>query len=513
MKRSVVFFGFSHLMLHGNKSRSGFSAIKAMAKASVAQGCVRGRAILGLPVAFALLGLTGCVPDLGAMPSLDAKPFAASESVGKTATAWPKSDWWKSYGDPQLGALIEEALQDSPSLKIAAARVRAAAAVADVAGADLWPTLNASGNIMETEVSRNQLGSAQRSFLPKGWHNEAAISAGLSYELDFFGKNRAALAAATSEVEASMADEAAARLQLSTAVASVYANLVQLYTDRKLAEEAVGQRKQSAALVRQRFVNRLENQGDLSRAEAQVWSAQTGLDTVNRLIRLSQDELAALLGKGPDRGLSVVPPNAGVKLGPVGVPDKLALDLIGRRPDIVAARKRAEAAASAIGVAEANFYPNIDLVGSFGVQSLNVKYLMTASSEMGSFGPAITLPIFDYGRLTGAYRSARADYDAAVASYDMALTYALRDVADAYANRRGVESELAHARAMLASSETAYSALKARYKAGITPYFDLLTAETALIDQRRVVADFETTAFVYDVALVRALGGGYAAGK
>lgn len=475
------------------------------------ESLVDGRGGLWFGLAASVLSLTACAPDLGAPPQFAApSSYAVTDSLQAPVAAWPQEDWWKAYGDSHLDALIVEALADSPSLKVAAARVRAATADAGIAGADLWPTLNASGNLMETEVSANQMGAVERSFMPKGWHHEAEIAAGLSYELDFFGKNRAALAAATSAADAAKADEAAARLQLSTAVASVYAQLMQLEADRRLAGEAVAQRRESAALVRRRYDSGLESQGALAQAEAQVWAAETRLDTTQRLIALTRHQLAALLGKGPDRGASIVVPTT-VTLQPAGLPEKLSLDLIGRRPDITAAKLRAMAAAKTIDVANANFYPNVDLVGSFGVQSLDAKYLLTASSEFGHFGPAVSLPIFDYGRLTGVYAKTRAEYDAAVAGYDATLTDALRDVADAFANRRDVEKELKHARATLAASETAYRVLKVRYEGGIAPYIDLLTAETQLIDQRRVVADYETQAFAYDIALVRALGGGYRA--
>jgi outer membrane protein TolC len=126
---------------------------------------------------------------------------------------------------------------------------------------------------------------------------------------------------------------------------------------------------------------------------------------------------------------------------------------------------------------------------------------------MGSFGPAITLPLFDYGRLTGIYTKARADYDAAVAAYDMTLTGALRDLANAYTNRRSAEIELMHARDTLASANQSHSVIKARYGKGLARYIDVLTAETSLIQQRRTVADLEANAFASDIALVRALGG------
>jgi NodT family efflux transporter outer membrane factor (OMF) lipoprotein len=471
-------------------------------------------ALLNLSLVFALLVLAGCAPDLGALPALqDPEHLQSAKSFAAAPSAWPQDEWWKAYGDAELDVLIREALQDSPNLKIAMARVRAAVAQASIAEADLAPTVGLSGDLSETEVSRNSQGQGLRAVVPRGWHQEASIVTGLNYELDFFGKNRAALAAATSAADAAAADEAAARLELSAAVATVYARLLQLNDEKTLAEDAVRQRKDSADLVRQRFSRQLENQGQVSRAETQIWTAQTQLDTIKRLIRLTQNELAALLGKGPDRGLAIVPTPGSRVLRSPGLPAKLAVDLVGRRPDIVAARKRAEAAGSGISVAEAAFYPNIDLVGGFGLQTLDAGYLLTASSEMGHFGPAVSLPLFDYERRASVYRGARAGYDAAAAAYDATLTNALRDVADAYGNRHAVEAELADARSALAAGEKAYAILKQRYRAGITPYIELLGAETALIEQRRAVADFETTAFTYDIALVRALGGGFAAHK
>lgn len=479
------------------------------APASALWGRVKG-GVAPTGAALVLL-LAGCAPDLGAMPEM-AKPdsFATSQSFKAKKNDWPTQTWWTAYDDAGLNSLIDEALQGSPTLKMASARLRAAVAEAGTAEADLWPTLTASGNLSEYQVSSNQLGKDQRAFMPKGWHHEAQIAAGLQYQLDFFGKNRAALAAATSAAEAAQADEAAARLQISTGVATVYAQLVQLFADKRLAEEALHQREESAGLTRKRLASNLENASAVAQAEAQVWAAHGTLDTVNRLITLTQNQLAALMGKGPDRGRSITPDQVKTKLASPGLPENLPLSLVGRRPDIVAARKRAEAAASSIKVANASFYPEVNLVGQFGVQSLDAKYLLTAKSEFGSFGPSVTLPIFDYGRLTNQYGKARADYDAAAASYDATLTDALRDVADAYTNRQSVETEILHARAALKASEEAYRVIKIRYGAGLARYIEVLSTETDLINQRRTVSDLETQAFSYDIALVRALGGGYA---
>jgi NodT family efflux transporter outer membrane factor (OMF) lipoprotein len=456
----------------------------------------------GVVAILALLTLAGCAPDLGEAPRVrspaayaDAKSFAAPK------VDWPSDAWWKVYRDPQLDQLIDEALADSPDLKAAAARVRGATAMAEVAGANLWPTVTGAASVTKIEQSTNQgMSAISEAALPHGWHTSGQIAANLEYELDFFGKNRATLAAATSEAQAAEAEQSEARLQISAAVAETYANLGQLFADQRAARDAVRVRRESADLV----------EGAVSLARGQLHAAELEADALDRLIALTRDQLAALLGKGPDRGLAIVPP-AVEKTRSLGLPARLSVDLIGRRPDIVAARLSAEAAASRIEVANANFYPNVELTGAFGLQSFDLKDLLRRQSQMGQFGPAVHLPIFDYGRNEGIYRGARAEYDAAVAVYDRTLANALRDVADAYATRRGVAVEIKDARAALAESENGYRVIKQRYDAGLSRYTDVLTAENALLAQRRAVADLQAQAFAADVALARALGGGYAA--
>jgi NodT family efflux transporter outer membrane factor (OMF) lipoprotein len=461
-----------------------------------------------LAIGGALL-LAGCVPQLGPPPQ--EQPVAAYETAKSFTAApadWPSADWWKGYGDEQLDRLIDEALASSPDLKMAAARVKAAEAMADISQAMLWPTVEGNATLMEARITDNLgMPAMFQPYLPKGFHNAALVTAGVDYQLDLFGKNHAAFAAALSSAEAAKAEEAEARLQIATGVAEYYAVLQQLFADQATADDAVRVRQESAALVEKRFNSELENEASLSLAQAQVEAARAQSAAVGAGIARTRHALAALLGKGPDFGLSIVPVGAHA-LHSNGLPAALAADLIGRRPDVIAARRNAEAAAADIKVAEANFYPNIDLEGLYGLGTIDIKYLLKSSSQVGGFGPAIHLPIFDYGRNKGIYRASRAKYDAAVALYDETLSNALRDVADAYSDRHALEDELAHARAALKDSENAYRLLRVRYEAGLAPYLDVLTAENLLLQQRASVADLEAQAFACDVALIRALGGG-----
>lgn len=468
------------------------------------------RHAVGLLAGIALLGLAACAPDLGPLPvEKPPQAYAADKSFATTSSDWPTADWWMAYEDKQLDALIAEGVANAPDLKRAEARMRQADAAAQQSDASLWPKLTANGTVSETRASLNQGFPAQfQSFLPHGWHDQGQISGNLSYDLDIFGKNRAAFAAATSEADAARIDLASSRLSLSSAIASAYANLVQLTADRAAAVDAINVRKQSEDLLRQRLAQQLENTGAVSEAELRTHAAEADLDRVDGQIALARNQLAALVGKGPDRGLDIPLP-ANPKLKVFGVPANLSADLIGRRPDIVAARLRAMAASKRIDVAHADFYPNVNLTGYLGYQALGISDLLLPSSQIGQIAPAISLPIFDHGRIEGAYRGARAQYDEAVATYDQTLTTALREVADALANQRELGNELAHSRAALSASEDAYRVTQMRYTAGLSRYLDVLTSEDTLVAQRRTVADLQARAFTQDVALVRALGGGF----
>ena len=463
----------------------------------------------------AALYLSACAPDLGPKPEPETpqalqteKSFAATQGQPSTAT-WPQGNWWQAYGDQELDQLEDEALRTSPDLKIAEARLRQAEAQSEQANSALVPNLSLDASAQPTKQSRNQgFPNAIQSFLPHGWHTNTRVAANLNYEIDFFGKNRAALAAATSDQKAASVDVDEARLVLSTSVASAYADLVRLAADKASAEDAVKIREQSAQLVAQRESQGLENKGATAQAQAQADAARADEDVVDGQIGTVRDEIAALLGKGPDRGLDVPLPQTKT-VAAAQLPPRLAADLIGRRPDLVAARLRAEAASERIKVAHADFYPNIDLNGLVGFQSLDIGSIFMHGSLIGAIGPALHLPVFDGGRIEGAYRGARASYDEAVASYDKTLVGSLKDVADAMAAERELERERGHSRAALKEIDTAYKTAKARYEGGLARYLDVLTAEDTLVLERRRVADLDASELAQDVVLIRALGGGF----
>ncbi|WP_116091519.1 efflux transporter outer membrane subunit [Sphingomonas crusticola] len=455
----------------------------------------------------AFVPLAACVPNLGDKPvPRAASSLAAQRSLPDQGGQWPGDGWWQAYGDPQLDQLIAEGVAGSPDIAAAAARLARAEGVARTSRAPLGPTIGAEGSAGKVKQSYNN--GFPREFLPKGWKDTGNVDTRFSLDLDLWGRNRAQLRAALAERDAARVERAQARLTIATSIAASYADLARLFAERDVAEEALRIQQDTASLVADRVRNGVDTQGQLRQAAAAVPAARADLGAIDEQIALTRNQLAALTGAGPDRGLAITRPKSAA-LATLALPASAGIDLVGRRPDIVAARARVEAQAERVKAARAAFYPDISLSGLVGLQALGFGNVLKSGSTYGNFGPAFTLPIFDSGRRSGDYRVARADYDAAVADYDRTLINALQDVADAVASRSALGQQASDARASLADSQKAFEIARLRYRAGLSTYLDVLTAEQALIVARRRDADLSARAFTLDVALVRALGGGF----
>jgi NodT family efflux transporter outer membrane factor (OMF) lipoprotein len=457
--------------------------------------------------------LAGCAhaPDLGARPEpKPASAYAAQQTFQASARQWPADRWWTNYGDPQLDTLMDEALAGSPSLAQAEARVRKADALAEVAGAARKPKVDLNATVATIKQSYNN--GIPALFVPKGYNDVVRGVVDLSWDTDLYGRNRAAMAAAVSEAEAARVDAAQARLVLTSSVAAAYADYVRLFLERDTALQAIELRHVTVGLATQRTQQGVANIGDQRQAETAEYQSQESLSALDEQISLARNRLAALAGAGPDRGLSLAPPTKAPSSS-FALPANLALDLVGRRPDVQAARLRADAMASRIKVARAGFYPNVNLTAYLGGQALHLNNIVDNGSDIGQLAAAISLPIFSGGRLEGAYKGARADYDAAVAAYDATLVQALQEVADAATSQRALDGRLTQARQALAAAEEAAKIARLRYEGGLSNALQAIIAEDAVILQRRYVTDLEARRLTLEAAMVRALGGGFRAGQ
>lgn len=453
--------------------------------------------------------LSACAP----LPSVEsheglkpANAWATAESFKADESAWPEDGWWKAYGDAQLNTLIDDALKGAPNLQIAQARLRQAAAVINITDSATGPQLSANASATEEKQSYNYL--MPRSSTPQGWNDYGRATLDFSWEMDFWGRNRSALSAAISEHMAAQAEVAQARLILTTSIANAYAELAREYAARETAESALDVRSKTAHLFHERKDNGMETLGSVRQADARQASAEGDLLQIDEQIALQRNRLAALAGLGPDRGLHIGKPSIQLDHIP-GLPKNLALDLLGRRPDVIASRMRAEAAAKRVDVTKADFYPNVNLQAFIGFQSLELDRLFKSGSQVGSIGPAVSLPIFNSGRLKAQYRNAYAVYDEAVAQYNQTVTQALNEVADATTSRRALGAELDRSMAAVEAAREAWEVARQRYQGGLSSYLDVLSAEDVLLGNLRSLSDLQSRAFTLDVALVRALGGGY----
>ncbi|MDB5673067.1 MAG: nodT [Sphingomonas bacterium] len=454
-------------------------------------------------------GVSACaaVPHIGPAAVSRADTLTAeARSLNGTAADWPTDGWWDRYADPQLSRLMGEALAQSPDLEAAAARIRVADGFARQAGAALLPSATAMGTVGATRVGTPD--GLPANILPSGWNDSGAAGVGLTLDIDLWGKNRAALRAAKLDAQAARYDAAEARLALTTGIASAYAELAALYAQHDSIASAIAIRTQTLSLVDQRVAQGLDTQAALRQARARLERTQANMTATDEAIALAKNAIAALVGAGPDRASTIRRPEIGA-LAALDMPANASANLIGRRPDIAAARARLEASAQQIKVARAAFYPDLSLNALIGVQSIGLSNLFTGNSVFGSAGPAVSLPLFRGGALQGQYRVRRGQYDEAVALYDGQVIAALRQTADALTSRALLASRLADSRRALADFEEANRLARLRYSQGLSTYLDVLTAEEGVLDSRLTVARLQTRSFALDVALVRALGGGF----
>jgi NodT family efflux transporter outer membrane factor (OMF) lipoprotein len=476
----------------------------------ISTGCAQALPVLtALVVALAstvVLTLAGCASTSGIEPSA-AKPVApAALGVAEANTAKPvATDWWQGFGDAEMSGLITRALDGNPNLKAAQARLARSQAVVDTTRAADGPQLNASADLTRQHFSANSLYPPP---LAGSIRNTGTVQLNGAWEIDFFGRNRAALDAAIGAQRASEADLQASRVLLASNVARGYMQLARLVELREVARRALAQREETLSLIRQRVQAGLDTQVELRQGEGFLPETRLQLEVLDEQIMLTRHALAALTAQAPQALDALTPQLKTVQAVPL--PANVPADLLGRRADISAARWRVEAATSDVAVARAQFYPNVNLIAFAGVSSLGLDRLFTSDSQQWGVGPAIRLPIFDSGRLRANLRGKSADLDMAVESYNATVIDAVRDVADQIASLQSIARQQAEQASAQASAESAYDLAVQRYKAGLGTYLTVLNAETHVLTQRRAVTDLKARALDTQVALIRSLGGGYA---
>lgn len=464
-----------------------------------------------LPLAVLIVLLNGCARfPIGISPQarqldpnhLDAGTFVRSSADSNST--WPTTAWWKAYDDPQLDKLVAEATAGNPSLRIAEGRIVRAYSLAEGAKAPLWPSVNAGTTLTYEHFTENQF------YRPpyageEYWNNRATID--LVYNLDLWGKNRSALAAALDNVKVADAEARVVKLSLETAVVRVYVQLALRFVEQDIARTTLRQRMEILDITQKRLAAGIATEFERSQAETPVPAARAELERIAETIDLLRNQLSALAGKGPGFGEGIARPTLSLD-APISVPSALPADLVGRRPDVAAQRWRVEAAARNIKVAKAAFYPNINLAAFVGWSAIGFAKFLSGGSLAYGMGPAVSLPIFEGGRLRSQLSAVTADSDVAVESYNLTLIQALQEVSNSLVTLRSLDQQRAEEERACALAERAYSIAMRGYRAGLTDYLHVLNAQNQTFIEAQRMAQIEARRKDAHAQLMQSLGGG-----
>lgn len=468
---------------------------------------------VALPAAIAFcLVLAGCATSRGLHTTgklTDPGSLKSQQSLADTQlspTAWPEQDWWVGFGDPQLTALIDEALKNNPSLDEAQARARQAQAVADSYNAGRKPQGEFDASIIGSRLSAKDPIYPEYAIGTFAWGK--SVTAGFSWDLDLWGGKRDAWEAALGRSRAAQIDLHAARIQLSVNVARAYVKLGYAFAEKDVAEAELQRTNEALEVTRRLVTGGLDTPQQQHLADSQAAGAEQQKVAADRAIDAARSSLSVLLGQGPDRGLAIDRPHM-LDRGPTVLPDKLPVDLVGRRADLVAARWEIEAANKNVKAAKTEFLPNISLSAMAGFVAIGSTNVLQLPARTYAFGPALSLPIFDGGRRRAQLAMADADYDAMVARYNGLLISALNDVSDEVSALSSVRQQIVLEQRSVDDAQKSWSdALKA-YKGGLKGPLTPLTSRQQLLVAQQRLALLQSQQIDISVRLIEALGGGF----
>ncbi|VWD20801.1 efflux transporter outer membrane subunit [Burkholderia contaminans] len=489
--------------------------------AKVARGVKGG--LMMIVAAAASLALGGCVPS-GFLPSLSLRA-PADDALAHTAGpgvngAWPAPDWVKQLQDPQLDALVAEAAQNNPDLQVAQARLRIAQA--QLQQFDSLTGLTGTAGATVSRARMPKPGDDVANVSVSGYRvpveifgdpntSPSSVFVGLTYQLDLWGKNRAATKSLMSLREAARVEAEQVRLTLAIAIVTVYCQLDQAYATQDLLQQKLKVSQRVTTVLRERTARGLDNAYDASDASIKRSKLLAQIAMNDEQIKLAQLQLGVLSGRGPERGLALQRPRVGVFAGGA-LPARLPADLLGRRPDIVAARLRVEAAFANADSTRAQFYPDVNLVALGGVFALTPASLFSRDALAGSIGPAISLPIFDRGRLKAKLGADVAQADVAIGLYNKTVDDALGQVAQFVTSLQTSQTLVAQQQDAVAAAQKIVEIATDRHRRGVLMQKDVDVADLTLIDERAQMIALLGRQRSLRIGLIGALGGGFDAG-
>jgi len=462
--------------------------------------------VRGALVVATALALTACAtpPAKLAPPHLrDDVPLAGIDTA--TRAGWPQAQWWRAYDDPQLDELMDRALRQAPDLALAQSRVQGAEQSARLAAAQMGLSVN--GNAQYARQRMSEHGLIPSKFLGFTWYSQADLGVQLQYDFDWWGKKRAAVEAALDQAHAAEAQRSAAALALQYAVADTYFGWQADQARLALVDATLATQQQLLHIAQLRVRQGVDLADTVEQAQAQRAGLQQMHTAIEGSAKVRRAVLASLLGVAP-AGLPRLEARPLPAVAP-GLPANASLDLIARRPDIAASRWQVEAALKQTDAARAEFFPDLSLNALAGLSSIDMGKLFTAGSRTFAVTPALHLPIFEGGALEANYGLSRAQLDSAVAQYRSTVLDAARDVATQALAAEQLAAQREDQQAQLAADQRLLANAQARMHQGVRDARESLAAQLTLLQQRDAATQLHAQALATDLALIKALGGGY----
>lgn len=462
-----------------------------------------GRTVLVAAIVLMLAGCARAPARLDAPTLRDEAPLAGLQAPVRAG--WPATDWWRQYDDPQLDGLIDRAMQQSPDLALAQSRVQNAEQSAKLAAAQLGLSVNGSAQVSRTRMSDH--GLIPSKFLGFSWYNQADLGVQLEYDFDWWGKKRATMEAALDQARAAQAQGSAAALAIQYAVADTYFSWQADQARLQLADHLLATQQQFTHIAELRVKQGVDLPDEAQKARAQraaIREMRVALDGSAQIRRVA---LASLLGVAP----AELPELHARPLPAIhgGVPADAGLDLMARRPDIAASRWQVEAAMKQTDAARAEFFPDLSIKALAGLSSIDMGKLLTAGSRTFALTPALHLPIFNGGALEANYGVSRAQLDAAVAQYNSTVLSAAREVATQSLSAEQIAARQHEQQAQLDADKALLANAQARARQGVRDLRESLGAQATLLQQDDAATQLQAQALSTDLALIKALGGGY----
>ena len=444
-------------------------------------------------------------------PGIDATqlpetPLAFKEGDGRWTQVAPamgqaRGEWWKAFSDPVLDDLVRRADANNASVRVAAARLAQARALARSTEANQKPQLGIDASVARVGGFFDGTGGPARTF--------GAVGANLGYELDLFGKLSHASEAARYDERSSEALLQSTRLLVQAEVAQTYLALRALDDERTLVRGTVGAYRDTLDLTERRYRAGDVAELDVSRAKTEVAATESEAIALDRRRAELEHALAVMVGDAASSfSLAATDWNTALPVIPAGVPSTV----LARRPDVSAAQARMLGAQSRVVVANRAWFPDISLTASGGSASPELGDLFKWSARAWGVGALLSLPVFDGGKREMAIRGSSAKLDEAVAQYREQVLVAFRDVEDQLASLRLLAEQSGAQQRAVGSAARTTSLSEARYRNGLVSQLDLLDARRSELRNRRAALQVKSAQYQATVGLVRALGGGWGDG-